>query len=85
MAVVALRRRRGGGRPRDPRRAGRERAGRGASLLIFTAVNLAIAALLALPYIPGNPRYLLFLMAALPVFLAEAPGRAAPAGSCSRP
>jgi len=40
-------------------------------LLIFTAANLAIA-FLALPYIPGNPRYLLFLMAALPVFLADA-------------
>ncbi|PYQ53356.1 MAG: hypothetical protein DMF78_09165 [Acidobacteria bacterium] len=40
-------------------------------LLLFTAVNLLIA-VLALPYIPGNPRYLLFLMAALPVFLADA-------------
>jgi hypothetical protein len=40
-------------------------------LLIFTAVNLGIA-WLALPYIPGNPRYLLFAMAAVPVLLAEA-------------
>src|SRR5262249_29765034 len=42
-----------------------------AVLLIFLAVNLAVA-LLALPHVPGNPRYLLFLMAPLPVFLAEA-------------
>jgi hypothetical protein len=41
------------------------------ALLILTAVNLLIA-LLALPYIPGNPRYLLFLMASLPIFLADA-------------
>jgi hypothetical protein len=40
-------------------------------LVLFTGVNLAVA-LLALPYIPGNPRYLLFLMAAVPVFLADA-------------
>lgn len=40
-------------------------------LLGFTGANLAIA-VLALPYLPGNPRYLLFLMAPLPVFLALA-------------
>jgi hypothetical protein len=38
-------------------------------LLLFTAVNLMVVAS-ALPYLPGNPRYLLFLMAPLPVFLA---------------
>jgi hypothetical protein len=38
-------------------------------LLLFTAVNLFVAAA-ALPHLPGNPRYLLFLMAPLPVFLA---------------
>ena len=38
-------------------------------LLLFTAVNLLVV-LAALPYLPGNPRYLLFLMAPLPVFLA---------------
>ncbi len=42
-----------------------------ALLLLFAAVNLAVA-LLALPHVPGNPRYLLFLMAPLPLFLAEA-------------
>ena len=40
-------------------------------VILFTGVNLAVA-LLALPYIPGNPRYLLFLMAAIPVLLARA-------------
>ena len=38
-------------------------------LLLFTAVNIIVAAA-ALPHLPGNPRYLLFLMAPLPVFLA---------------
>jgi hypothetical protein len=53
-------------------RAARGEAGRTwRLLLIFAAANLAIA-WLALPYIPGNPRYLLFLMAAVPVLLAEA-------------
>lgn len=54
----------------------RGEAGRGFRLVLtFAAVNLAVA-LLALPYIPGNPRYLLFLMAAVPVLLADAlPGR----------
>jgi hypothetical protein len=39
-------------------------------LLLFTAVNLLVA-VAALPHLPGNPRYLLFLMAPLPVFLAS--------------
>jgi hypothetical protein len=39
-------------------------------LLLFTAVNL-IVAMAALPQVPGNPRYLLFLMASLPVFLSS--------------
>jgi hypothetical protein len=39
-------------------------------LLLFTAVNLVVA-VAALPHLPGNPRYLLFLMATLPVFLAS--------------
>ncbi len=38
--------------------------------LIFTAVNLVVA-LVALRYVPQNPRYLLFLMASLPIFLAR--------------
>ena len=38
-------------------------------LLLFTAVNLLVA-VAALPHLPGNPRYLLFLMAPLPVFLS---------------
>jgi hypothetical protein len=38
-------------------------------LLLFTALNLLVVAA-ALPHLPGNPRYLLFLMAPLPVFLA---------------
>ena len=53
-------------------RAARGERGRAWRLmLVFTAVNLGIA-WLALPYIPGNPRYLLFLMAPVPVLLAEA-------------
>ncbi len=41
-----------------------------AVLLVFLAVNLAMAVLF-LPHVPSNPRYLLFLMAPLPIFLAE--------------
>jgi hypothetical protein len=41
-----------------------------AVLLVFLAVNLAMAGLF-LPHVPSNPRYLLFLMAPLPLFLAE--------------
>jgi hypothetical protein len=44
-----------------------------ATLLLFTAVNLGMAAV-ALPYIEGNPRYLLFLVAPIAVFLADALG-----------
>lgn len=39
-------------------------------LLLFAAVNLIVAAL-ALPYIPGNPRYLLFLIGPVAVFVAR--------------
>lgn len=49
------------------------------ALVLWTAVNVAIAAA-ALPLVPGNPRYLLFLMTPLPVLLARAlDGRARPA------
>ena len=57
--------------------AGRRRSAELGLLLLFTAVNV-IVAWLALPQIAGNPRYLQFLMASLPVFLAmalDAPGR----------
>jgi hypothetical protein len=40
-------------------------------LLLFGATNVAVV-LVALPHVPGNPRYLLFLMSILPVFLADA-------------
>jgi hypothetical protein len=39
-------------------------------LLALTAVNLAVA-LWGLPYIPGNPRYLLFLVAPIAILLAR--------------
>jgi hypothetical protein len=39
-------------------------------LLLFTVVNLLVA-VATLPHVPGNPRYLLFLMAPLPVFLSS--------------
>jgi hypothetical protein len=55
------------------RRAWRERSWPLAGLLLFAALNVAIA-LVALPHVPGNPRYLLFLMCVLPVFLADALG-----------
>jgi hypothetical protein len=45
-------------------------------LLVFLACNVGIM-LLALRYVPGNPRYLLFSMSALPVLLAL--------GLCRRP
>jgi hypothetical protein len=38
-------------------------------LLLFLVSNILIA-LFALPEVPGNPRYLLFLMAPLPILLA---------------
>ena len=53
-------------------RAGiRERNGALKVLLLLVAVNV-IVAVAALPAIPGNPRYLLPSMAAIPVFLARA-------------
>jgi len=56
---------------RTARRARRQRSWPLAVLLLFTAANLAIA-LVALPHVPGNPRYILFLMSVVPVFLADA-------------
>jgi hypothetical protein len=53
------------------RRAVRERSWPLAALLIFAATNLAVA-LVALPHVPANPRYLLFLMSVIPVLLADA-------------
>ncbi len=41
-----------------------------AVLVVFLVVDVAMA-VLALQYVPHNPRYLLFLMALLPIFLAE--------------
>ncbi|HSD67471.1 MAG TPA: glycosyltransferase family 39 protein [Vicinamibacteria bacterium] len=58
---------------RTGRRAWRERSWPLAGLLLFAATNVALA-LLALPHLPGNPRYLLFLMSVVPVFLADAFG-----------
>jgi hypothetical protein len=58
---------------RAVRRAWRERSWPLAVLLLFAAGNLAIA-LVALPHVPGNPRYILFLMSVVPVFLADALG-----------
>ncbi len=46
-------------------------------LLLFTAANLSIA-LVALPAVEGNPRYLLFLMTPLPILLARLLARARP-------
>jgi hypothetical protein len=40
-------------------------------LAVFTATNVALA-LVGAEHIPGNPRYLLFLMSAIPVLLASA-------------
>jgi hypothetical protein len=52
-------------------RLAREPRGVRLVLLVFVAVNLLVA-FLALPQLPGNPRYLLFLMAPAAIFLAEA-------------
>ena len=52
------------------RRALRERSWPIALLLLFAAANVAVV-LVALPHVPGNPRYLLFLMSVLPIFLAD--------------
>jgi hypothetical protein len=57
-------------------RAWRERSWPLAALLLFAVANLAIA-LVALPHVPGNPRYILFLMSVVPVFLADAFGEGA--------
>ena len=52
------------------REAWRRRSAGLGLLLCFTAVNVLMA-LVALPQIEGNPRYLQFLMAPLPVFIAR--------------
>lgn len=52
------------------REARRRRPDGLALLLLFAAVNVVVA-VTALRYVPGNPRYLLFLMAPLPVLLAR--------------
>ena len=56
------------------RRAWRERSWPLALPLVFGATNLAVA-LVALAHVPGNPRYILFLMCVIPVLLADALGR----------
>jgi hypothetical protein len=61
-------------------RAIRERSWPLAALLVFAATNLAVA-LVALPHVPGNPRYVLFLMSVLPVLLADACVDLAPAAT----
>jgi hypothetical protein len=43
------------------------------ALVVWVLVNVTVAAL-ALPLVPGNPRYLLFLMTPLPILLAHALG-----------
>jgi hypothetical protein len=58
---------------RFARRTCRARSWPLATLLLFAALNVVVA-LLALPHVPGIPRYLLFLMSVLPVFLADAFG-----------
>jgi hypothetical protein len=50
-------------------RALRERSFPLAALVLFAGVNLGIA-LLGLPHVRGNPRYILFLMSVVPVLLA---------------
>jgi hypothetical protein len=50
-------------------RAFRERSFPLAALVLFAGVNLGIA-LLGLPHVQGNPRYILFLMSVVPVLLA---------------
>jgi hypothetical protein len=52
------------------RRAIRERSWPLATLLLFAGLNVVVA-LLALPHVPGIPRYLLFTMSVLPIFLAD--------------
>ena len=53
------------------RRVSHEPKGARVALLVFVAVNLLVA-FFALPQLPGNPRYLLFLVAPCVIFLAEA-------------
>jgi hypothetical protein len=65
------------------RRAWREQSWPQGTLLLFAAMNVAIA-LVALPHVPGNPRYILFLMSVLPVWLADAFGGGS-SGSRLRP
>jgi len=52
-------------------RALRERSWPLGALVVFAAVNVLVA-LVALPHLPGNPRYVLFLMSVIPVVLAGA-------------
>jgi len=52
------------------REAWRRRSAGLGLLLVFTGVNVLVA-LVALPQIEGNPRYLQFLMAPLPIFIAR--------------
>jgi len=52
------------------RRAWRESSWPLGTLLLFAATNVAIA-LVALPHVPGNPRYILFLMSVMPALLAR--------------
>jgi len=52
-------------------RAWRDRDPTDVALVVFSAVNLGVA-LLALPYLPGNARYELFLIAPAAVLLARA-------------
>jgi hypothetical protein len=54
-------------------RAWRERSWPIAVPLVFATTNVTVA-LVALPHVPGNPRYVLFLMSVLPVLLADAFG-----------
>jgi hypothetical protein len=53
------------------RRFARDRGFARGVALSFAALNLGIA-VLSLPYIPGNPRYLLFLAAPIAIVLADA-------------
>ena len=54
-------------------RAWRERSWPLFLMLLFAATNVAVA-LVALAHVPGNPRYILFLMCVVPVMLADALG-----------
>lgn len=54
-------------------RALRERSWPTGALLVFAATNVAVV-LVALPSVPGNPRYLLFLMSVIPIWLADGLG-----------